>query len=205
MVDERLVDERLDAGVFQLRFNRGQLLQAELRLGRHRKRLPRVLAGAVNDTARWAVTQIGRAIRDKVAMKQSDIKPHIKRTRATAAQPSARITLSRSERLSLKRFGARQTKRGVSYRIERAGGRKRIDGAFIVDSLGGHVYRRTGPERLPITKLHGPSPWGLFRAAGLITPTQTAISRQLGLSLRQRVRLEVLRANGKVGRGRGGN
>ena len=27
--------------------------------------------------------------------------------------------------------------------------------------LGEHVYKREGKKRLPIQKLHGPSPWGI--------------------------------------------
>jgi hypothetical protein len=29
------------------------------------------------------------------------------------------------------------------------------------EALGQHVYQRQGKSRLPIQKLHGPSPWGI--------------------------------------------
>ena len=38
------------------------------------------------------------------------------------------------------------------------GSRKVYDGAFVVDSLGRHVFVRKTDKRLPIKKLYGPIP-----------------------------------------------
>lgn len=69
--------------------------------------------------------------------------------------------------ISLKEYGARQLKAGVKVNVE--GERKLIPGAFIVESLGGHVFVRSGERQLVrsrkggkrkaqrIRKLWGPS------------------------------------------------
>lgn len=56
---------------------------------------------------------------------------------------------------------------GVTYRIERGGKRKLATQAFIVESLGSHVWKRVDKGRLPIRKLRGPSPWGVFVHYGM--------------------------------------
>jgi len=58
--------------------------------------------------------------------------------------------------IPLKDFNPRQTKKGVTAKAW--GSRKVYDGAFIVDSLGRHVFVRKTDKRLPIKKLYGPIP-----------------------------------------------
>ena len=60
------------------------------------------------------------------------------------------------KRIPLFDFGARQTKRGVSYNL---GGRKTLAGAFIATMPTGHegVFMRKGANRLPIQERFGPS------------------------------------------------
>ena len=90
--------------------------------------LNKALVGAVNDTAMATKRQMASAIYDRIMIKKKDISPHIRVKRAHKSRPSATVSLSETHRLSLKRFGARQIKSGVSYKIERKGARQRIPG-----------------------------------------------------------------------------
>lgn len=146
------------------------------------KAIKRNVAGALYDTAKSVRTDISSQIREHVAIKKADVDGYIRIDRPSTDKLVAGVTLSKTDRIPLKYFGARQTRRGVTYRIAKSttaaarmrsasrtavaatGMRERIPDAFgpNIPRLGGNVFRRTGRGRLPIVKLHGPSPWGVF-------------------------------------------
>lgn len=77
--------------------------------------------------------------------------------------------------IPLKDFSPTQTKAGV---VAKAWGKKQTyDGAFKVDSLGGHVFVRKTGSRLPIKKLYGPIP-ARIAANAETTQSVNAIVRQ---------------------------
>jgi hypothetical protein len=126
------------------------------------KKLKRETATAINATARKTVNLLAKEIGKELATPQKEIKRKI--TVSDKAKPqklAATVKQRPTSRLSLKRFSARQTSKGVSYKISKSDGRKTILGAFIPPRLGNHVYRRRTDARLPIDKLEGPSPWGV--------------------------------------------
>ena len=187
--------------IITIKVDEAKLAEVQGLLAHVRGGMGKALAGAVNDTAKVVKTEISSDIRERVNIKKKDIDPHIViNPRATPRLPSAKIRLSRSERLSLKYFGARQTKKGVRYRISKSGGRSRIPSAFGPDipRLGGHVYRRTGKPRLPIIQLKGPSPWGVFVKAGLADKTQNRATAILEKKLNDRVRYLLLKQSGAI-------
>ncbi len=131
--------------------------------------LNKAAAGALNDTAKHERTFISSGIRERVNIKKADIDPHIKVGSASGKNLAATVTLRKTDRLSLKYFGATQTKNGVTYRIQRAqrdagGGinkrqkpirgvrgntKDRLPHAFgpnISNKLQGHVFERAGPK-----------------------------------------------------------
>jgi len=73
---------------------------------------------------------------------------------ATRERSQFGLRVSGRER-PLKQLSPRQTDEGVEYY---AGGWELREDAFIVESLGGHVFRREGDDRFPIEKQFGPSP-----------------------------------------------
>lgn len=175
-----------------------KLREVERLLSGIKRGLPKAMAGAVNDTAKKTKTDISTEIRRKVAIKKRDIDPHIRRTRATVGKPSAKITLSESTRLPLKYFGARQTKKGVTYKIDKAGGRKLIPGAFISQKMGGHVFVRVGAKRFPLRKPMGLSPWGTFVKLGMEDRISAVSLHILHTNLDRRVRFLLLKAGGQI-------
>lgn len=171
--------------------------------------VPKALVGAVNDTARATVSQISKSIRERVNIKKKDIDKNIRRTNATPARMSARITLSETKRLGLKYFGAKAygangkgAKKqigGVSYQIDKRGGRKRVPGAFEgPPRLGGQIFKRLGKSRRPIVKLQGVSPWGAFVMSGGRKTTQADATALLEKNLDRRVNFLLLKHSGAI-------
>ena len=193
-----------------IEFDANQLQSVTTRLREIGANVPKVLAAAVNDTAKQQKTKISSRLRERVNIKKKDIDPHINFSRATPANPSCVLTLSKTKRLSLKYFAARQNKRGVTYQVSKVGGRKSIAHAFILKVLGGHVFERLGPPRpakkgrykgkmrQAIVKLFGPSPWGVFVKSGLEAETLTTAQEDLHDNLEHRVKFELLKKSGAI-------
>lgn len=186
-------------------FDKRQLAAVTKKLNDAKIKIPKVLAAAVNDTAKQEKVQVSKRIRDKVNIKKKDIDKHIHFSRASAANPACVLRLSKSTRLGLKYFGARQTAKGVTYKIDKGGGRKRLPHAFGpgIARLGGQVYERkveSGKRvaRLPIRKLQGPSPWGVFVKSGMLGPTKESIEANLRKNLDRRVKFELLKKSGRI-------
>lgn len=206
------------AGAIDIVVNKQKLAETQRSLTGIRNGLERALVGAINDTSRRLVTFVSTELRTRVNIKKRDIDKHIGRRPATKFQKSAKgaIRIEESERLSLKYFGAKTVKtrgyakmsrvargnrratQGVQYQIMKSGGKRKIRDAFIVDDLGAHVYRRVGRKRLPIVKLFGPSPWGVFVNAGLRRPTKERAAELLNTELDRRAKLEILRHQGRA-------
>jgi hypothetical protein len=104
---------------------------------------------------------------------------------ATIESLSSSVNVAKTNRIPLKRFGARQTRAGTSYKISKTRGRKVAKSAFI--AIGGHVFRRRGKSRLPIFKLYGPSPWGVAVVGNKIEPSKDQITRELTKQMNRRV------------------
>ena len=150
-------------------------------------KLKQNLAGALYDTAKHIRTDMSSRIREHVAIKKQDVDKFIEIDRPNPGKLVAGVILRKSERIPLKHFGARQTKKGVTYKIAKSAqaaslmrnpkrtlgpsssGREKITDAFgpNIPRLGGNVFRRLGKSRLPIIKLFGPSAWGVFVRLGL--------------------------------------
>lgn len=179
-----------------------------------RANLPKEVATAINETAKSGVGKVAEKIFKRINIKLSDIKKRVKVfPKANTQSLVAGVNLSKSDRIPLKYFGARQVAEGVAYKIERTGGRKVVPSAFGPDGflggrgargragiarLGFNAFRREGKPRLPIVKLHGPSPWGVFVKAGLTEPTAGELRLEATKKLNDRVRFLTLKAQGKI-------
>lgn len=111
---------------------------------------------AVNRTIEQARTAMSREIRNEFAIPASKVNAALRIIRASARGGVFQIEAAlespsqRGRSLNLINFSARQTKRGVTVRIRKGGGRKLIRGAFIANK-GRTVFIREGKKRLPIT------------------------------------------------------
>jgi Prophage minor tail protein Z (GPZ) len=115
-------------------------------------------ASALNKVTAQAKTAMSREIRDEFNIAAGKVGQALTITRATANGGRLRLEASlqspskRSRSLNLAAFGARQTAKGVSFKIKKGGGRKTIPGAFLINQ-GKTVMIRTGKRRLPIKAL----------------------------------------------------
>lgn len=121
------------------------------------KAVVRANRNAINRTITSTRTFISKAVREDLALKSRTVKDSLSIKKAGYSDnPVGKIDVE-PKPLSLKRFGARTTRKGVTVRVRKSEGRKVEKGGFIVDTLGGHVFKRTSKKRLPIRKWMGPS------------------------------------------------
>ena len=142
--------------------------------------LEKAIARASRRVAKQGVTFISSEIRGKANIKKSDLDRKVLTTKQRG-KTGQQITLQATGRFPLKYFGAAQTKKGVTYKIESGKGKKKLAaGAFgpNIPRLGGQVFRRVGNNRLPIMPLFGVSPWGTFMVNKMLEPTRPYLARK---------------------------
>lgn len=122
-------------------------------IARLRDVAPQRIARSLNRAGVSARTVIVREIAKDMAITQNAVKKHVVTRDARPDKLHVSIEIS-GARISLKEFGARQTRRGVTANTGR--GRQLYPSTFIV-ARNGHVFKREGRARLPIVKLHGAS------------------------------------------------
>jgi hypothetical protein len=171
-----------------------------------KKKLPRELKIAVNATAKKTRTMMSREVRKELATKAKAVNKTINIvSRATEISLSSTVRLSKTKRIPLRDFGARQTRQGVSYKISKSKGRGMVPGAFQGPKPGvmntkwrGRVFKRVGKSRLPIAQLFGPSPWGIFVKRQLRTPVVRDGNAELSKQIQRRVRFNLLKRQGLI-------
>lgn len=164
------------------------------------------LAIACNQTANKGKSIIAKEIGKELATAQKNIRTTISTGRkASEVSISTTVEVKKSKRISLKEFGARQTKAGVSYKVSKSRGRAMIPGAFQGPRPGrmnvrtkGNVFKRVGKSRLPIVKLFGPSTWGVFVVGKKQGPSVTEIEAELKKNIDRRIRFINLKASGAI-------
>ena len=170
-------------------------------LGDQAKRLPRELATAVNATAKATRRQMAKEVTKELAAPVKTVASTLSQPKkASASTLSAAVRLSKTKRISLKEFGARQTKAGVSAKISKSRGRTTIPGGFQGPKPGvmkvswrGNAFKRVGKSRLPIVKLQGPSPWGVYVKRGATKASKDFAAAELEKQIQRRVRAVMVR------------
>lgn len=189
-----------------IEINRGQLKRLTEAVSASGKKLTKEIAGAINQASKKTKLEMGRDIRKKVAIPKDEVeKPLSIRASATEGNLSAVVSLKETKRLGLRHFGARQDKRGVSYKIDKTGGRKRVNSAFQGPRPGvmrmkwkGNAFKRVGPSRLPIVQLKGVSAYGTYKKNEMAGPQVESIRGELVKQIERRIQLNALRASGLV-------
>lgn len=157
-------------GAIDVVIDQGQMARLTRTLRNVPGGLRRVVPAAINTTATQARTASARAIRSASGIKVGDVRKRIRIVRATRAKWAARLDLS-AKRLPLIQFVARQTQKGVTYRM---GGtsRSRLPHGFIAVMASGHrgVFQRAMEggkrvPRLPIKEQWGVSVAGVYEKA----------------------------------------
>lgn len=116
----------------------------------------RAISSTINKVATQTRTAISKEVRTVYNVKAKAVKDATTLRRARVGDNEA-FVFGTGKRIPLRDFGARQTRIGVTVKVKKAGGRKRLPSAFVVQSIGGNVFLRETRRRLPIRKLVGPA------------------------------------------------
>lgn len=165
-----------------------------------KKKLPKELANAINKTATKTRTNVGRKVRAELAISVKDMKRFLRvRGRANPRRLGASVELDHQKRPGIGgptgRFKPKQTARGTSFKVGKKQRRQTIKGAFmgprpgvLAPKLYGGVFKRTGPRRTPIVKLHGASPWAAYVQNNLDPIIRRETRRELRRQIDSRIR-----------------
>jgi hypothetical protein len=176
----------------QILIDDAALARLRASLGDMEHKAESAVSGAINETTAEQKTSIARKIYEKVNLTSGRIKKDIHIVRATPKKLAGSVRLEHQRRIGLRQFGARQTRKGVSYQIARGGARKTARHAFIATAKGAeHVFERKviGGKRvgrLPLRRLMGVSAWGAFVKAGLVDQQFIEANQSFEKNLTQR-------------------
>ena len=151
--------------MLEIRYDNDKIKRFERELaGFPRNSLPKVMSRGLNRTATEARTRASRLLSQKIGVKVKDIRERVTLQRASYSKWRSFVKISR-RRIPLISFGARQTKKGVTYKKE--GERILIRHAFKATMKSGHtgIFKRKFSSRLPISELRGPSLGQVFVGA----------------------------------------
>lgn len=135
-------------------------------------------ARALNRTADGARSVAQKSIAADLAIKQKAVGDALKIRRATPAKLEAAVVAT-GRRIPLSGFGARQTKKGVSYAIGPI--RKLLASAFMAKMKSGHlgVFKRRGKARLKIDERYGPSIEHVFVKRKIMEAMRAVVEERL--------------------------
>lgn len=204
--------------MMSVEINKDQLERLATASAKAGKKMKKELVAAINQVSKKTKLEMGRGIRNTVNIKKDESeKPLSIRASATEQSLAAIVQLKKTGRLGLRHFGAKQDKRGVTYKINKKGGRSRINGAFMGPKPGvikiswkGNVFMREGGAvkmtkgrhkgrmRQQIVQKRGVSAWGAYVKNNLAGPQAKAVEAELLKQIERRINLNVLRASGLV-------
>jgi len=140
----------MDKPMIEIKLDKRALARVQLMLKEVPREMPAIISRSINQTAQSAKAEITRRLAAEVNLPQNRIRQGIVIHKAARKSWQAVIDVF-SKRIPLIFFAARRLKKGVSYQISKAEGRKQIkeDPAtvFIQTMPSGHkgVFRRVGP------------------------------------------------------------
>jgi hypothetical protein len=180
----------------------------------------KALVPAINRVAEKASAEINRAIPQEYAVKAAEVRNAVTLRKARAGSLEARIdifgsTRKRGRSLNLIHFlaavqaagkavktrGARvgrgdlkSLERQLGFLIKRAGGLKRIEGAFV-GNKGRTIFRRTGQTRLPIEPLQVIGFSQMFSSRRISTRIMAKINADLPIEVNRAIARELAKGN----------
>jgi len=165
-------------------------------LGDFARRAPQAMAGAINETTAEGKTDLSRAVREVLNLSKQSTDRRIEIVKARPNNLAGSVRLSHEKRPGLASFAARETKKGVSYKLTKSSGRASVPSAFIAAKRGQthlnvFVRKLLGGKlapRYPLVRLMGLSPWGAITyRAGVLERIQADAQEALHKNLNQRV------------------
>lgn len=157
----------------------------------------REMKTAVSKTVKKTKLQSARQLKTVLPAPTRVLKKAIISGRVQNEGLSHEVVLWQGHPIPIKHFGARQNKSGVTYK---AGVKQRgfVKSGFLVNRFGKNAYSRTGPDRLPIKKIYGPSPGEMYKPGGVVSVALATATEELPKQIKERVRFLTLKAQGKL-------
>ncbi len=200
-----------------IQINEAQFAELEKTLKAYPRGVAKVTSRAVNKVATSSRQEIATEVRKHLSIKAGDLKKrNITLRKASFSKLSATIGI-KGGRISLAKLSAKQTRRGVTYKIGKVGSRKLAERAFIATMKSGHkgVYKRVSAmqeqqnnerskwfmppwapaysagqsKRLPITELKGPSVPQVFQDIAQFA--QAVHERKIAMNLESELARQV--------------
>lgn len=157
------------------------------RLGAVAKDAPKAFAQATISVSRASKTETKRAAAEVYAAAQGRIADGI-----SVSDTSGTVTIrTRKKPLTLRAFGARQTKRGVVVTVIRSSGRKLIRSGFSPAKFNRVPFKRLGRSQYPIAPLTGPSVADMLNNPRVYTPLQERLVERGRSELNRRLLREL--------------
>lgn len=186
--------------------DRHQLRRLQAALDGSSKKMRASIAQVINKTVTKSVSAIAKEVTKELNTSQREVKAFIRKgIRATRYNPVSSVSLNKSVRPSLRIFSPSQKSSGTSYKVSKTKGRQTARGAFmgprpgkLSPKLHGGVFKRVGKSRLPITKLHGVSPWAVFVKRKMKKPASRTIKAAFKKELDRKIREILLRKRGVI-------
>ena len=159
--------------------------------------IPREIYSALGTAGTKTKSAMTKEVAKELNVKQKIIRDQVK-TKKDRQNLLVTISLVKSIRIPLRDFGAKSTRRkGVTAKISKSKGSRPYPNAFQVTKIGNHIFKRSGSQRLPITKLHGPSPWGVLAKNPEKVTNVVEIAREAVIdAIRKRIRYLELKKRG---------
>jgi len=204
--------------LIEVKYDKRQLKAVERQVRGIPGAMKRIMPRAINRTATTARARIARKLAGQIKVKISTAKKDVSIVKARRDCWKATLKIT-TGRIPLILFGARQTKKGVSYRIDKTGSRKSIKSAFIQTmpitgatqqhehrgvfvrkdkakySEGLDIKGRLRKGRLPIRELFGPSIGIVFeQASGIAAETIAETGAELQKNIDSQVSYVLSRA-----------
>jgi hypothetical protein len=199
--------------------------EAQIALLDFKNAAPRVISGAINETLLEIRTAFRRDIKKliNISQKSLDSRIHITKSKPLTLMGQISLSYEKIPGISPSNFAARQTQKGVTYKIGPRSKRQLIPGAFIRTAKGReHVFvRYFDPYRVPqrkrrkrpsgiseervkrykLRRVTGVSPWGAYTRAPRLLEKHTAEAQAaLTKNVGQRIRFERLKRTGQIRR-----
>jgi hypothetical protein len=139
----------MNKGMIEIKLDKAALARVQMMLREVPREMPGIISRSINQAAQSARTEITRRLAKEVNLPQNRIRQGIALHKATRKSWQAVINVF-GKMIPLIFFAARRLKKGVSYQISKAEGRKQIKETpatvFIQTMPSGHkgVFRRVG-------------------------------------------------------------
>ena len=177
------------AGIATVKFDERKLRNLQRELSGVRGGMKKVMSRGINKTTKAARTKTARGINEKINLGVGAVRKSITMEKASYSIWRADLDVA-GKRVPLIKFGASQTKTGISYKIDKSGGRKKIPGGFKQTVTSGHkgAFFRPGKKRYPIVQLFGPSVGRFFAGSRDVL---RRVMRDTGRDLKKNIQVQT--------------